>query len=187
MGATLTKTIKSASLVFFVFQIVGCRTMMSSSCGQEISCQDLASIPAPDLDIDYVVDPNAPALPRLLASEQISSESSVVHVENKGVVNTVVPVKEDLKPSQEFIGSGPEVRYIKADQLYIRSEPNRFSNSIGLVHGGDEVHVQIQGDWAKLDEGRWIRSRWLVKKRPNRFITPPSVSPHVDQRLSAVK
>lgn len=68
---------------------------------------------------------------------------------------------------QDEIGSGPQVRYVKAVQLHIRKEPNRFSPIVGMVKGGQRVKVKIQGGWARLDKGRWIRARWLVKKKQN--------------------
>ncbi|MEI6397783.1 MAG: SH3 domain-containing protein [Pseudomonadota bacterium] len=67
------------------------------------------------------------------------------------------------------VGSGPQKKFIEAATLNIRSQPNRFSKIVGSLKGGDEVHVKIHGGWAKLDEGQWIRSRWLVKSRPSSF------------------
>ncbi len=67
------------------------------------------------------------------------------------------------------VGSGPQKRFIKATTLNIRSQPNRLSKIVGSLKGGDEVHVKIRDGWAKLDEGQWIRSRWLVKSRPSTF------------------
>jgi uncharacterized protein YgiM (DUF1202 family) len=63
-------------------------------------------------------------------------------------------------------GSGPQVRYIKSTELNVREKPDRYSKIVGVLKGGDKVRVQIKGGWAKLDEGRWIRSRWLVKHKP---------------------
>lgn len=71
------------------------------------------------------------------------------------------------------VGNGPETRFIKAWELNIRSQPNRFSKIVGRLNGGDEVHVSIHGGWAKLEDGRWIRSRWLVKSRPRKFVGGP--------------
>lgn len=68
------------------------------------------------------------------------------------------------------VGSGPQKKFIEAATLNIRSQPNRFSKIVGSLKGGDEVHVKIHGGWAKLDEGQWIRSRWLVKSRPSSFL-----------------
>ena len=73
-------------------------------------------------------------------------------------------------------GSGKQKRFIKADQLHIRVQPDRYSKSIGIIYGGDEVHVTIRGDWAKLEEGQWIRSRWLVKTAPRKFRSDGSSS-----------
>lgn len=67
------------------------------------------------------------------------------------------------------VGSGPQLRFIKAAELNIREKPNRYSKIVGNLREGQAVRVKIQGDWAQLDEDRWIRSRWLVKKRPKQF------------------
>jgi hypothetical protein len=66
-------------------------------------------------------------------------------------------------------GSGTAIRYIKAFEINIRSQPNRHSKIVGRLRGGDEVRVSIHGGWSKLDDGRWIRSRWLVKNPPKSF------------------
>lgn len=67
------------------------------------------------------------------------------------------------------VGSGPQLRFIKAAELNIREKPNRYSKIVGNLREGQAVRVKIQGDWAQLDEDRWIRSRWLVKKRSKQF------------------
>jgi hypothetical protein len=73
------------------------------------------------------------------------------------------------RPPKE-VGSGPQVRYIKAAILNIRAEPNRRAKNFGLLRGYDKVHVKINGDWAELEDGQWIRSRWLVKNPPKKII-----------------
>jgi hypothetical protein len=78
------------------------------------------------------------------------------------------PVKKVGPPGR--FGSGPQTNFIKATILTIRSQPNRYSKILGYLNGGDEVHVKMYGDWAKLDDGQWIRSRWLVKVRPGKFV-----------------
>lgn len=70
-------------------------------------------------------------------------------------------------------GSGPQVRYIKAFEINIRSKPNRHSKIVGRLKGGTLVKVSIHGGWSKLDDGRWIRTRWLVKSPPDRLTNIP--------------
>lgn len=70
-------------------------------------------------------------------------------------------------------GSGPKTRYVKAFEMNIRSKPNRHSQIVGHLRGGDEVHVSIHGGWSKLDDGRWIRTRWLVKNPPDKLTSTP--------------
>jgi hypothetical protein len=84
-----------------------------------------------------------------------------------------VAVDQDVKLDAEEksagfskLGSGPTKLYVRAGQMNIRVKPDRHSKILGLIYGGDEVHVTLMGDWAMLDEGRWIRSRWLTKDRP---------------------
>lgn len=107
-------------------------------------------------------EPSTPApesVAKIQADHEVLKSQAALAKRPRGVFKTV--------------GSGPQVRFIKADQLYIRVKPDRYSKALGLLYGGDEVHVKIQGDWAMLDEGRWIRSRWLVKKRPKQFKGEP--------------
>jgi hypothetical protein len=75
------------------------------------------------------------------------------------------PEPESRRP----VGSGGQKRFIKASEMNIRAQPNRHSKVVGRLVGGDEVRVTIHGGWAKLEDGQWIRSRWLVKKRPKQF------------------
>lgn len=79
------------------------------------------------------------------------------------------PKYTKAKTGTRVFGTGKQKRFIRADQLHIRAQPDRFSKSLGLLYGGDEVHVTIRGGWAKLEDGQWIRSRWLVKKSPRKF------------------
>lgn len=73
----------------------------------------------------------------------------------------------DSGAASSRFGSGPQVRYIKAAELNVREKPDRYSKIVGVLKGGDKVRVQLKGGWAKLDDGRWIRSRWLVKRKPS--------------------
>lgn len=72
----------------------------------------------------------------------------------------------DSGTASSRFGSGPQVRYIKSAELNVREKPDRYSKIVGVLKEGDKVRVHIKGGWAKLDEGRWIRSRWLVKRKP---------------------
>ncbi len=85
-----------------------------------------------------------------------------------------VPLTSDVASGPVSVtGSGTAVRYIKAFEINIRSQPNRHSKIVGRLRGGDEVRVSIHGGWSKLDDGRWIRSRWLVKNPPKSFSHVP--------------
>jgi uncharacterized protein YgiM (DUF1202 family) len=100
-------------------------------------------------------------------STEVSAEGNVEQVAPEGPpaeATADVPAASRAKA-----GTGPQTRFIKAATLNIRSQPNRFSKIVGSLKGGDEVHVKIHDGWAKLEEGRWIRSRWLVKSRPSGF------------------
>ena len=82
-------------------------------------------------------------------------------------------LQESSPPASSSVGSGPQVRYIKAFEMNIRSQPNRHSKIVGRLKGGEEVHVSIHGGWSKLDDGRWIRTRWLVKSPPDKLVSVP--------------
>jgi hypothetical protein len=108
--------------------------------------------------VDYV-----PPTPRIedLEADRPAAEPAPVEPE--------APVEQSATESGASLsrfGSGPQVRYIKAVELNVREKPDRYSKIVGVLKGGDKVRVQVKGGWAKLDEGRWIRSRWLVKRKP---------------------
>jgi hypothetical protein len=63
-------------------------------------------------------------------------------------------------------GSGPSVRFVKAFEINIRTKPNRYSQIVGRLKGGAQVRVAIHGGWSKLEDGQWVRTRWLVKSPP---------------------
>ncbi len=117
--------------------------------------------------------PVTPPVEELTAAPTESSEDIGTLDDNGPGATANVPAKAKVAKTSDgrarVFGTGKRKRYIKADQLHIRTQPDRFSKSIGLIYGGDEVHVTIRGDWAKLEEGQWIRSRWLVKNRPRKF------------------
>lgn len=106
--------------------------------------------------------------------ERVASEDDDNYVAKKP--KTLKPRVGNPDGSPRVFGTGKQKRFIKADQLHIRVQPDRYSKSIGIIYGGDEVHVTIRGDWAKLEEGQWIRSRWLVKTAPRKFRSDDSSS-----------
>ena len=154
---------------------------------------------APKDDLtDLHIDPDQPALPPNSAgngNESLDTKESKKTTVVGGAVIPPTPTVDELERGEaaeagepsvvpeppmntesaldaqvsDEIGSGPQVRYVKAAQLYIRSEPNRFSQILGMLKGGQRVKVKIQGGWARLDKGQWIRARWLVKKKPSGF------------------
>ncbi|MCX6118198.1 MAG: hypothetical protein NT027_11700 [Proteobacteria bacterium] len=117
--------------------------------------------------------------------EELQNNNQIVeNSAKKGVVNDASIVVQETSSSSvpegvtTEIGTGKEIRFIKAEKLHIRVEPNRYSRSIGIVTGGAKVHVDIDGDWAKLEEGKYIRSRWLVKALPKQFKNLAKSSSH---------
>jgi hypothetical protein len=104
-----------------------------------------------------------PPTPRIEDLEGDRSSAEDAPVEPEPPLDQSVP--GSATASSRF-GSGPQVRYIKSAELNVREKPDRYSKIVGVLKGGDKVRVQIKGGWAKLDAGRWIRSRWLVKHKP---------------------
>lgn len=187
----MSEIFSKASKISLLSLIVG---MGSLSCSKP-SMKDPSADDLSDLSIDPD-QPAIPADASVSASGNSApvgkANTSVAEQSNK-VVEGIPPTPriEDLegdRPSAESVpvepeppldqsaanagnelsrfGSGPQVRYIKSVQLNVREKPDRYSKIVGVLKGGDKVRVQINGGWAKLDEGRWIRSRWLVKRRP---------------------
>jgi hypothetical protein len=126
--------------------------------------------------------PPTPTIDELKSDESGANVSAQSESSNKGASSATIepeaPVQDSAsiptdggsaRPPKE-VGSGPQVRYIKAAILNIRAEPNRRSKILGLLRGYDKVHVKINGGWAELEAGQWIRSRWLVKNPPKKII-----------------
>ncbi len=170
----------NAQRISFIFL---CTASLVGGCATKNSQQQVSPPPG--------FDPDAPALPAEATknesaekpaatatlppsnntfkeeSLQPASEKAPVPVttsqEQRSVPATNVPATPD---THKTVGSGPTIRYVSATYMHIRSKPDRFSTSLGELHMGDEVHVTLRGGWAKLDEGKWIRSRWLTKSPP---------------------
>jgi uncharacterized protein YgiM (DUF1202 family) len=137
--------------------------------------------PAADDLSDLSIDPDQPAIPAS-ASVSESGNSKVIpptpRIEDlEGRASSVEDAPVEPEPpldqsapgsgtASSRFGSGPQVRYIKSVELNVREKPDRHSKIVGVLKGGDKVRVQIKSGWAKLDEGRWIRSKWLVKRKP---------------------
>lgn len=105
-------------------------------------------------------------------SDSSNEGSSSATVEPEALLQAAASIPREggsARPPKE-VGSGPQVRYIKAAILNIRAEPNRYSKILGLLRGYDKVHVKINGYWAELEAGQWIRSRWLVKNQPKKIV-----------------
>ena len=94
-------------------------------------------------------------------------ESPTPSAESASKVGAEGPASHPASVSQ---GSGSQTLYIKATILTVRSQPNRYAKILGYLSGGTTVHVNVNGGWAKLDAGRWLRSRWLVKVKPTKFV-----------------
>ena len=161
-----------------------------------IACSKKSAVdPQSDDLADLRIDPDQKALPAQVGNDSISAikpttaettDSSVVpptptaqelNSAGESVVAEAVepepPLQRNIpEPSDagEVTGTGPQIRYIKAAELNIRQEPNRYSKIVGRLLGGAKVRVKIQGGWARLDEDRWIRSRWLVKSPPKNLM-----------------
>lgn len=127
-------------------------SVVSAASPQDVPPTEAGSLPPPTPPIDQLTQPG--------------SYSQVQNPERN------VDSASAAEPATA-IGSGPHVRYIKAFELNIRSKPNRRSQIVGRLKGRDEVHVSIHGGWSKLDDSRWIRTRWLVKSPPEKLVNIP--------------
>ena len=154
------------------------------------------------------IDPNQTALPKDAGNDEVTPAREAepkpvtdVTLDGKGEVldrgettghssgALSPPAKsDDDSGTRAVFGSGPQVRYVKATELNIRTQPNRFAKIVGLIKGGAEVRVSLHGGWAKLNDGEWIRSRWLVKSRPAKFVgTDSDPSESKDRKKPAKK
>jgi hypothetical protein len=119
-------------------------------------------------DAKTEVTGDVPPTPTL---DELRSGSSAPEPDSVAPEPPIYREADQTLASQEEVGSGPQSRFIKAAELNIREEPNRYSKIVGKLLGGQRVRVKIHGGWAQLDKKRWIRSRWLTKKPPKEFVT----------------
>ena len=143
---------------------------------------DVASTPVTDVTLDGKGETIAPGLEANAVAPTPTATPTVEQLTNHESSATTLglspaltaeassPGSKVAAESGRRIGSGGQTRFVKASELNIRSQPNRFSKIVGQLVGGDEVHVTMHGAWAKLEDGRWIRSRWLVKKPTSKFV-----------------
>lgn len=62
---------------------------------------------------------------------------------------------------------GPKVvRWVTSYALNVRSGPGKEFPVIGHVKRGDKLEVVMNGEWAKLGEGRFIATTRLAEKNP---------------------
>lgn len=65
---------------------------------------------------------------------------------------------------------GRQVRYVDAIMLNVRARPDNRAPIVRRLLGGAKVSATIQGGWAKLKNGQWVRSRYL-SPTPTRRVT----------------
>lgn len=57
--------------------------------------------------------------------------------------------------------AGSVVKYVDAKLLNVRSGPNLKSPIVKRILGGAKVHAQIKGEYAKIGNGQWVKSKFL--------------------------
>ena len=103
--------------------------------------------------------------------------------DNKNATGTAVPPPPPPPPTPSSDVSGALAggakaaegtvsgdRYVKGWVLTVRSQPNLNSKVVKYLLGGTKVSVEIQGEWAKIKDGQWLRSKYL-SETPTRKVT----------------
>jgi hypothetical protein len=70
-------------------------------------------------------------------------------------------------------GSG--TRYVNAIQLNVRENPNLRAPIVSRLLGGTKVKATAKGEWAQLEDGTWVKNRYLSKK-PTKKVTEEDVA-----------
>jgi uncharacterized protein YgiM (DUF1202 family) len=78
-----------------------------------------------------------------------------------------MPSADDVAQAaeQESRPTGKTVsRVVTATKLNVRSSPSRKSSVVRQLSKGDEVQAVIQGKFAKIGEGEYVRAKYLAPK-----------------------
>ena len=71
-------------------------------------------------------------------------------------------------PLPQISPSGKVVRYILTPALNVRSQPALDAPVVRSYCQGHRIQVSLQGEWAMLREGEWVRTKYLADGPPHR-------------------
>jgi len=150
--------------------------------------QVVTLVPQPVNDGEEVVDAAAAAAeeahemateaPKMVAAgktavDEIPAERAPAQVavsETKLVVPAAAPTPQLVQqgPLPQISPSGKVVRYILTPALNVRSQPALDAPVVRSYCQGQRIQVSLQGEWAMLREGEWVRTKYLADGPPHR-------------------
>lgn len=100
-----------------------------------------------------------------LESEEIADSDAIEEEINDIQGNIDEQVESEPPPEQEVPVTSPTspgvVRYVTANSLNIRESASTEAKVVGMLHRGDTVVVELEGDWAKLSNGHYVSAKLL--------------------------
>lgn len=82
---------------------------------------------------------------------------------------------EPTTPSDDTSTDKMQVtRYVNAILLNVRAKPTHRSPIVRRLYGGAKINVEVHGAYAKIQDGQWVRTRYLSSK-PTKKITAKDV------------
>lgn len=104
-----------------------------------------------------------PSLPQPEAPSAVEAQSSVP-AEQPAAVQ---PPPTQVAPTQPTMPAGSvshRVMYVKVDGTKVYEKPDMKSKVVGKLEKGDHRLVDIEGEWAKTQDGRYISMKSLSDK-----------------------
>ena len=144
--------------------------------------QVVTLVPQPVDDGEEVVDAAAAAAaeaqemateaPKMVdAAKTPPDEASVVAAPARVAVSETAMAAPAAEPTPQLVQQGPlpqispsgkVVRYILTPALNVRSQPALDAPVVRSYCQGQRVQVSLQGEWAMLREGEWVRTKYLA-------------------------
>lgn len=72
----------------------------------------------------------------------------------------------DATPAQPTAAPMPggSVLYVKVAKAQVKEQPNAGARTVGELQRGDHIYVQVEGEWAKFGENKYVSTSSLTEQ-----------------------
>ena len=166
--------------------IMMCLPLLSFGCTSSDDPKTTEEPIAPTEEVAAVTTDEA--APDAAAQEQPAAEAVAPSAESETVGELTAPAESSPEASvpppesgfsdapagdengyQDESASGKAVvRYVNTAKLNVRSGPSRSASVVRQLKRGDRVNAEMQGKFAKIGKGEWVRTKLLTAKAPGK-------------------